>query len=261
MEDHRKAVLERVARGELSPSDAAALLEQMEAPQAQARQTEGAPPPGGAGFERATRVRVIATMGRTDIIGDPGVQEAIADGPHVARRDGDTLVIESDTELEGPFSGFYFSWRGRPTPRRRYGWNAGDHRPLLVRVNPNLPIDVEGQAGSINIRNVHAPIRADVQAGGLRIEDFSGPIDLTGNAGSVRAEGVIDRGASQIRCHAGSVRLHLRQGSSVRVSAHATLGSVRFNHDRSPGPWVVGGGDGQLTIEATMGSVRVTSDQ
>ena len=256
MEDKRKAVLERVARGELSPAEAAALLEQMEAPQASS--AVGAPPVG-TGFERATKVRVVGTMGRTDIIGDPGVQEAIADGPHLARREGDTLIIESDIIGDSPLSGFYFSWRGRPT-RRRYGWNVGEHQPLFVRVNPDLPIDVEGQAGSINIRNVHAPIRADVQAGGLRIEGFHGPIDLTGHAGSVRAEGVIDRGTSQIRCHAGSVRLHLSRGSSVRVSAQATLGSVKFNNERSPGPWVVGAGDGELTIEATMGSVRVTSD-
>lgn len=259
MDDERKAVLERVARGELSPAEAAALLDDMDEPAG--TQTPGAPP-AGTRLERATRIRVIGTMGRTDIMGDPGVQEAVADGPHVARRDGDTLVIETDiSEVDAPFSGFYFSWRGRQAARRRYRWNLGEHQPLFVRVNPELPVDVEAQAGSITIRNVHAPIRADVQAGSVRIEDFRGPLDLTGQAGSVRAEGVIDRGTSKIRCHAGSVRLHLARGSSVRVAARSTLGSVRFNAERTPGPWVVGAGEGELDIEATMGSVRVTTDQ
>ena len=258
MDEDKKAVLERVARGELSPAEAAALLEELDAPEA--ARAAGAPP-AGPRFERATRIRIIGTMGRTDIIGDRGVQEAVADGPHAARREGDTLVIESDPEMEPPFSGFYFSWRGRQAARRRYRWNMGDHAPLFVRVNPELPLEVEGQAGSTSIRDVHGPIRADVQAGSMRIEGFRGPIDLTGQAGSVRAEGVIDHGTSQIKCHAGSVRLHLGRGSSVRVSARSTLGSVRFNAEKSLGPWVIGAGEGELDIEATMGSVRVTSDQ
>jgi len=131
--------------------------------------------------------------------------------------------------------------------------------PLRVRVNPDLPLEVESQAGKLTIRGVHAPIRAEVQAGSTDIVDFRGPLDLSVQAGSVRARGRLDHGASRIRCEAGGVRIRLERGSSVRVSARATLGKVQFDNDGSE-PWVIGGGEGTLDISATMGSVRVTTD-
>src|SRR5207237_1009603 len=86
------------------------------------------------------------------------------------------------------------------------------------------------------VRDVTGPIRADVQAGSLRIDGFQAPLELSTQAGSVRARGRLTSGASTVRCNAGSVGIHLDQGSDVRVSARTTLGSVRFNSERSAGP-------------------------
>jgi len=278
MNDERKAVLERVARGELSPADGAALLEEMEAREATssptedprdwtadwARDSDWAPSqPATTGGGRAERVRIVRAIGTADIVGDPTVLEAVAEGPHVARREGDMLVIEGE---EDPFrmTGFQFAWAtGRHRPYRHWrpgrGFPFGDLVPLRVRVNPDLPLEVESQAGKLMIRGVHAPIRAEVQAGSTDIVDFRSPLDLLVQAGSVRARGRLDHGASRIRCEAGGVRIRLERGSSVRVSARTTLGKVQFDNDGSE-PWVIGGGEGTLDISSTMGSVRVMAD-
>ncbi len=282
MQDERRAVLERVARGELNPSEAASLLEEMEAnesaehdprdwaaaspsprggwvPGAEPASTSASPPPPGGA---AARIRVVRTIGTADIIGDPTVREAVAEGPHAARREGDTLVIEGQDDFEMGH-GFMFGWpddRHRRHRIRRYpGFRWGDIAPLRVRVNPDLPLEVDAQAGKLRVSGVHGPIRANVQAGGTDISDFREPLDLNVQAGSVTARGRLDHGGSHVRCEAGSVRIHLERGSSVRVSAHTTLGRVSFDSD-SRSPWVIGGGDGTLDIDATMGSVRVTTD-
>jgi hypothetical protein len=278
MQEQRRAVLERVARGELSPSEAASLLEDLETRQAPEPEPERdprdwaadwaeepastppaeAPPDGGA-----TRIRVVCTIGTADIVGDPTVREAVAEGRHVARREGDTLVIEGrDDEVEA--YGFTFGWAGgRQRLRRAHrhpGFNWGDITPLRVRVNPDLALDVHNQAGKLRIRGVHGPIKANVQAGGTDISDFRSPLDLSVQAGSISAHGRLDHGSSRIHCEAGSVRIHLERGSSARVSAHTTLGKVVFDRRDTRSPWVIGGGEGTLDIDATMGSVRVTAD-
>lgn len=282
MEDERRAVLERVARGELSPAEAASLLEDIEAgtePERDPRdwaadwsepatnsEPQTMPPPVAGGG--ATRIRVVCSIGTADVVGDPTVREAVAEGPHVARREGDVLVIEGQpTEFEmGP--GFMFNWaegrherhvRMRRQMRHGRGFNWGDVVHLRVRVNPDLPLDTEAQAGRVRVRGVHGPIRANVQAGGLDISDFRSPFDVNVQAGSVSARGRLDGGASRVNCEAGSVRINLERGSSVRVSAHTTLGKVTFDGD-ARSPWIVGAGDGTLDISGTMGSVRVSAE-
>jgi len=157
-----------VASGELSPDDAAGMLDEAETRGSLAVSTEI---PG----ERAARIRVVRTAGWTEIVGDPGVQEAVAEGPHVARRDGDTLVIEGE-EHTADLPGFRFSWR------RGYHMHFGDVTPLRLRVNPDIPLEVQSQAGSLRIRDVKAPIKADVQAGQWSSSKYSRWASMTRSA-------------------------------------------------------------------------------
>jgi hypothetical protein len=247
MEDRRREILRRVAAGEVTPDEAAAMLDEAEGRGTTVITTTSIP------GERAARLRVVRTAGWTEIVGDPGVQEAVADGPHVARRDGDTLIIEGEEDT-ADLPGFRFSWR------RGYHLTFGDVKPLRIRVNPELPLEVEAQAGSLRVRDVKAPIRADVQAGQTRIEGFVAPLQLTARAGSVRASGRLDQGASRITCEAGSVRLYLDPASSVRVTARTTLGSITVAGRQEQGAWVIGSGQATLDVEAKMGSVRVLTD-
>jgi DUF4097 and DUF4098 domain-containing protein YvlB len=124
-------------------------------------------------------------------------------------------------------------------------------------MNPNLPLEVEAQAGSLRIRDVTGPIRAEVQAGQTRIEGFAAPLQLNARAGSVRASGRLDQGASRVSCEAGSVKLLLDPSSSVRVTARTTLGSISVMGRQEQGAWVIGDGQATLDVETTMGSVRV----
>ncbi len=253
MEDRRRTILAAVAKGELSPEEAARRIEELERAEARNRSdqdtaAQGEPAPGGAATVR--RVRISRQMGPVTVMGDPGVREAVAEGPHVARREGDTLVIES--HLVDDAYGFAFL-------RRR----GRDQDHLLVRVNPAIELEGSMTAGPLRISGVTGPIRAQVTAGPLSIEGFAAPLDLSVQAGPVFASGRLDHGQSRIRCQAGPVRVQLRQGSSVHVQARATFGQVSLPRQRTgvslpgSGEAVIGGGKAGLDIEVTMGAASV----
>lgn len=256
-EEDRREILRRVAEGTLSPAEAAVLLSQVDASTLR----------DGDGPLRC--VRIVGQFGTARVTGDTGVREAVAEGPHQARRDGDTLVIESlalDDFATG-IHGFSFSRSDRPW---RHFARGARTIPLNVRMHPDIPLEVELSAGTLSVRDVKSTIHAEVSAGTVRIDGFASPVDIGVASGTVRAEGVLDKGASRVRCEAGTVRVHLRRGSSVRVSARAGLGKVVIPEE-SGAPsrgWLVGGtreatvgrGAGTLEVEASMGTVHVSAD-
>jgi hypothetical protein len=246
MNDTKRQILARVAAGELTPAEAAAELEELATPL-----LEAAPAPA-AGTPTVARIRVEAGMGSVTVLGDESVLEAVADGPHVAHREGDTLVIQTGDDNT---TGFVFGGR--------FGISL-DRRRVTVRMNPALPLDNDVQAGTLRVQGIRAPIRAEVQAGSAEIEGFSEPIDLDVQAGSVRASGRLTAGHSRIRCQAGRVTVNLDPDSSVKISAKTGLGRISV-----PGNAVYAGigdrtvttqvGDGAagLEISSEMGSVQV----
>ncbi len=305
MNERQRAILQQVAEGRLSPEEAVVLLEQAEQnerPERPERGDEagqegaddGAAPggqssPPGTGAEGATgRVRVVGSFRSARVIGDPTVREAVVDGPHVARREGDLLIVGStleDFELPGfVFNRGRWSWRltvppganpGRPPRGRR--WWAGEEawqRPwsqsqLTVRMRPDLPLEVELSAGTLRAHGVTGPLHFDVRAGSARIEGAHGPLDATVAAGSLRLDALLRAGESRIRCDASSVRIHLERGSSVLLRARAELSHLSLPHRGVVGGWSGGEreevklGDGAATLEidANMSSVGVTADQ
>lgn len=323
MNERQRAILQQVAEGRLSPEEAAVLLDQAERDQRDQRsersgatergdetgQEKGAgggatpggqsPPPGTEAEGAIRRVRVVGSFRSARLIGDPTVREAVADGPHVARREGDLLIIEGSLDEELP--GFFFnpgrwSWRmtvppdvaargpGRPPrpPRPPWPpwpgrWWAGEEawpRPwdlseLTVRMRPDLPLEVELSAGTLHTHGVTGPLRFDVRAGSARIEGARGPLDATVAAGSIRADATLRAGASRIRCDAGSVRIHLERGSSVLVRAQTELSRLSLPDRGVVGTWSggereevkIGDGAATLDIDANMSSVGVTADR
>jgi len=238
----QREILSRVASGTLTPEEA---VEQL----ARARSAPSISP--------ISRVRIIRRLGSTDVIGDPTVREAVADGPHRARIDGDTLIIEGDF---ADAAGFVFGGG----PGHRPDGRDGDR--MTVRVNPDLALELEVQAGACRVSGVGGPMRADVQAGSIKIDGFKGPLQASVQAGSLKASGVLSAGASRIACEAGSVSVHLERGSSVRVSAHSTLGKVTLPggigsvSGRGPAEVTIGSGVATLHVESTMGSVMVSAE-
>jgi hypothetical protein len=268
--DARREILTAVAEGRMRPEEAAARL-------AGHHSTRGSEQAGSNGAHDdgdrpILRVRVQGTFRQTRIVGDPGVREAVVDGPHSARREGDTLVIESEQHLSG-FS-FQFGHRAR---RGGFPFWLADLGPdwwpgresFTVRMRPDLPLAVDLTAGQVTVVGVRGPLRVNVTAGGAELRSVGGPLDIKVAAGSVRATGVLDQGASRIRCEAGSVKLHLDKGSSVRIRTKADLGRVVLpNITRPESGWLaggvteevtIGGGAATLDVEVAMGDVAVTS--
>jgi hypothetical protein len=266
-----REILEAVARGEMTPDEAARLFEEGAQPPPPPRPDDPPPPPPPRPDDQAPpppqggparRVQVVATARNVRLIGDHSVTEASADGPHRARREGDTLVIEGNAD---PFDSDGFSFEAR----RPWHWQWAIRRiaePLVVRVNPATPVDIELNAGSLSVVGIHARLGVVVAAGSARLDDVSGPLDIETRAGAVRISGRIDSGESRIRCEAGSVNVRLAEGSSVRVVARAELGRVRIDgvhgHDRLTGGQrevTIGSGAASLTVEAAMGTIDISS--
>lgn len=228
----------------MDPGDAADALADLEYDE----EEDAARPAETQGPDRvATTIRVNGNFRSVEIIGDAGVREAVAEGPHRTRWEGDVLVVDGtsafdddDDDLEGddgedgerPYFGEWFRANGaRNLHRARMAYgrtNEHKPRPLRVRMNPNLPLEARIEAGPLTIRGVHAPVNARVAAGHLIIEDFVAPIDLRVAAGKVSATGRLTDGVSTIDCDAGKIRLHLTHGSDARVNASATLGKIDF---------------------------------
>jgi hypothetical protein len=320
MNESQRAILQQVAEGRLSPEEAAMLLEQAEQDQQdqadarsersergdEAGQETGADsgagpggqssPPGLQAEGAIRRVRVVGSFRTARIVGDPTVREAVADGPHVARREGDLLIIESAFD-ESDLPGFVFnrgrrSWRltvppegpgrggrpGRPPrPPRPGRWSSGEeawqrpwgHSQLTVRMRPDLPLEVELSAGTLRAHGVTGPLQFDIRAGSAKIEGAHGPLDATVAAGSLRADAMLRTGESHIRCDAGSVRIHLERGSSVLLRARAELSHLSLPDRGVVGTWSggerqevkIGDGTATLDIDANMSSVGVTADR
>jgi hypothetical protein len=265
-DDAKRDILSAVANGTLSPQEAAERLHALDHPETEP--DPAPPPPAGAG-DRPVEIRVLASLRKVEVRGDPTVTEAVAEGSHRAWRDGDTLVVESevldrddDDDDDEPFYGraFRFS-NGRPRVR------IGRHEMLIVRMNPQLALDARVEAGALNIRGVSGPIRARVSAGSATLDGFAAPLDVEVAAGGFKGRGRLDHGRSRVRCDAGSVKLHLDAGSSVAVRGEAHLGSVDLAGHRTTGTFneatsmTLGSGTGTLDIECNLGSVKVTSER
>ena len=261
-DDPRRAILSAVADGSLSPQDAAERLHALAHPDEAPAAEPASPPP--AGGEGVARVRVEASARKVEIIGDPGVREAIAEGRHEAWRDGDTLVIDGEwnQDSDRPTFGSGFSFdRGRAAVMI-----GTKQRALVVRMNPDLALEARVEAGSLTTTGVRGPIQAHVTAGSARLDGFEGPLDVEVAAGGFKGRGRLAHGESRIRCDAGSVKLDLQRGSSVRISGEAHLGKVDVLGHRSNGllndsaSVTIGEGTGSLDIECNLGSVKVSAD-
>ena len=264
MKDIRREILTQVAAGTLSAEEGAARLDSLE-PEAPSSEPSRAPsspplPPAGA---TCRQVKVVSQFGSAEIVGDPSVAFATADGPHHARQDGDTMVIEHESFDDSDSFSF-----GRGS--RRIIVNGFDiqRRRLTVRMNPELALVANVQAGNLRIDGVHGPITSEVQAGNCKVADFRGTLNLVVQAGNVSASGRLDSGASRVRCEMGSVKINLEKGSSVRITARTTMGKVSIEDEAGQRAMVgpsgrevtIGSGAATLDVECTMGSVKVAAD-
>jgi hypothetical protein len=266
-EETRRSILEDVACGRLTPTQAAEQLAALDA------ESEGSDEDASA--SGLVRVRVVVAGAPVRVFGDPGVREAVAEGAYEVSREGDALVITAPDEDRVHARAFAYAGPGPAS----WSWSHRDRggrspRALTVRMNPRLALAAEVTAGSCVVRDVKGPLSLTVAAGSLKVTGFAAPIDIDVSAGGFTASGVLDRGESRLRCNAGSARVMLERGSSVRIRGSANAGRLilpdggdPMTARRSHGMWagrrmetVVGDGTGSLDIDVTTGTAVVRSD-
>jgi hypothetical protein len=208
------------------------------------------------------RISVRAVGRRVRIIGETSVATLSADGPHVLRRNGAILEVSSDGELGASLDGFSIL-RGATRSLDDFR-SLGLGKELFLRVNPNLIIDVEVTAGSLNTERVPHLGKVRVTAGAAKLIDVTEINDALVQAGQATIKGTIKTGRNRVRAESGTLSITLTDDSDVTVAGDAQLGKISWagGHNGAGDEVVMGNGSAKLEIEVVMGhaQVRVGSD-
>ena len=256
-------LLNKVATGEMTPDEAEAALRAVRETDAGEAQPTGSAHAGDTEpeTEPVRRIVVRGSAVRLVVIGDPGVDTAIADGPHRVSHVGDTLTVHSDLqageyEAQAPRS-MFTTWLNNVN-------RAGS--TLQVRVNPDLPLEVLNVAGSLELSGVHATTSVGVEAGSAKLHDGAGTLALSVASGSADVEWQFT-GDCSVSVDLGSARLNALPGSDVAIRAESTLGlatirladgtTIKATPEGHP-PVSAGAGTGRLAAATRMGSLVVT---
>ncbi|MGW1342279.1 hypothetical protein ACWCOV_14635 [Kribbella sp. NPDC002412] len=211
--------------------------------------------PMPAGVRRVT-VRAIGR--RVRLIGEPAINGVAVDGPHVIKRDGDTLAISSEGDMGVSIDGF--SMLRNPTDLKSHV--NGLAKELSIRVNPSLQVEVEVTGGSVNAERLPGLTRVRVTAGTAKVADVDGPIDLLVQAGSAHLDAQITKGRSRVRVESGAANVNLRRGSDVRVHTESQLGRVAWAGavTGQSKDVEIGRGRAALDVEVLVGTAQIVSD-
>jgi hypothetical protein len=204
------------------------------------------------------RVTIRAVGRRVRLIGEPAVTGVAVDGPHVIKRDGDTLAINSDGDMGVSIDGL--SMLRNPTDLKSHV--NGLAKELSIRVNPMLQVEIEVTGGSVTAERLPGLSRVRVTAGTAKVTDVDGPIDLLVQAGTASLDAQITKGRSRVRVESGAASVTLRRGSDVRVHTEAQLGRVSWTGAVSgqSKDVEIGRGRAALDVEVLVGSAQITSD-
>jgi hypothetical protein len=204
------------------------------------------------------RVTIRAIGRRVRLIGEPAVTGVAVDGPHVIKRDGDTLAINSEGDMGVSIDGF--SMLRNPTDLKSHV--NGFAKELSIRVNPMLQVEIEVTGGSVTAERLPGLARVRVTAGTAKVTDVDGPIDLLVQAGTATLDAQITKGRSRVRVESGAANVILRRGSDVRVHTEAQLGRVNWSGAVSgqSKDVEIGRGRAALDVEVLVGTAQITSD-
>jgi hypothetical protein len=202
------------------------------------------------------RISIRAIGRRVRIVGEPSVATLSADGPHVLRRNGSVLEVSSDGELGASLDGFSIL----RAPRSLDDFRAlGLGKELFLRVNPNITVDVEVTAGTLNTERLPRLGKVRVTAGGAKLLDVAEINDALIQAGQATISGAFATGRNRIRAESGSLSITLQDDSDVTVKGEAQLGKVNWTggHSGAGDEVIMGNGRAKLDIEVVMGYAAV----
>ena len=202
------------------------------------------------------RISIRAIGRRVRIVGETSVATVSADGPHVLRRNGSVLEVSSDGELGASLDGFSIL----RAPRSLDDFRAlGLGKELFLRVNPNIIVDVEVTAGTLNTERLPRLGKVRVTAGGAKLLDVTEINDALVQAGQATISGAFATGRNRIRAESGSLSITLQDDSDVTVKGEAQLGKVNWTggHSGAGDEVIMGNGSAKLDIEVVMGYAAV----
>jgi hypothetical protein len=209
------------------------------------------------------------TQPAQDELAEPTGATGSAGGAHTVRREGDTLIVESNqfqgfTEFDGgEFGETRGAWSFMP---RSVAWARsmkGDH--VTIRVNPALPITIDSAGAAVRVSGCEGGARIRLVAASLKLDRVRGPLELDALTSSVKGTVAIT-GTSRISAESASVKLTLLPGSDVRVNAGSNrMGKVILPGRPEHGPnhrleSVLGDGTGRLTVEGVMSSIVLSAE-
>jgi hypothetical protein len=228
-------------------------------PEVSAEEPANTKPVNVGGVER---ISVRAVGRRVRILGETSVATLSADGPHVLRRNGSVLEVSSDGELGASLDGFSIL---RSAPRSLDDFRSlGLGKELFLRVNPDVIVDVEVTAGSLNTERVPHLGKVRVTAGAAKLLDVAEINDALIQAGQATIKGTITTGRNRVRAESGTLSITLVDDSNVTVTGEAQLGRISWagGHSGAGDEVVMGSGSAKLEIEVVMGhaQIRVGSD-
>ena len=209
--------------------------------------------PGTNGVDR---ISVRAVGRRVRIVGDQGVATVAVNGPHVLRRNGSVLEVNSDGDAGPSLDGFSLLRPPRSLDDLR---SLGLGKELELRVNPSIVVDVEVTAGTLTTEGVPYLGKVRLTAGSAVLKDVAEASDMLAQAGQVTLDGTITSGRSRIRCESGSVTLQLGEGSNVVVHGETQLGRIAWSghHEEGLDEVVLGSGAARLDLSVVMGYATV----
>lgn len=210
-------------------------------------------PTGNRGVERL----VLRSVGRrVRLVGDPRVATIAVDGPHTLRRQGVVLEVNTEGELGLNFDQFSVIRPPRSLDDLRV---LGMGKELVVRVNPNIPVDAEVTGSRLTTVGIPYLGKIRVSAGGANLSGVVEVRDALVQAGGATLSGPLSGGRSVVRVESGNLSVALTPEASVTVRAQTQLGKVSWPGDTSGDvdEYVIGSGSGRLELGVVLGRAVV----
>ncbi len=253
-------ILDDLAAGRIDAAEAGRRIDAAKAaagapgPAPEDTTTDGGPKAGGL-----ARVAVTAVGRRVRIEGDPTVSTLTIDGPHVLRRVGTVMEVNSTGEFGPSFQGFSLIRPPRNLDDLR---DIGLGKELTIRVNPKLIVDAEVTTGGLRTVGVPRLGRIRVTAGGSSLDDVHEVEDLLSQAGGISVSGPISMGRSRLRVESGTLTVHLTKGANVTIRGEARLGRITWpGGGEGVDEYVIGNGSARLDVAVVMGMATIKSEE
>jgi hypothetical protein len=254
-----------VAAGELTPEEALPLLD------AGAGAGAGGDPVAGGEPDAAgpvSAIRLRAAYRPIRVVADPTVSQLHVEGRHSVRREGSVLVVSTPGPLDdepgppGESAAARFVFSALP---RTIAWaRSWREHQLTVRINPDLPLEVDVTGTDLTVTGCAAGLRGRLVASALKLDQVRGPLELEVVSSSVKGW-TLPSGSSRLSCESSSVRLQLGSAADLRIAATNRMGRLQLpgrdphnlTMDGETSEVTLGSGRDLMTVETVMSSVTI----